>query len=75
MALYQSRITDKIYHGCAIRYANGEKKLIDFERYLLPALNSFWKQPLGTYQMQTKNSTKKRQLIVGPLKYIKNLQD
>ena len=75
MALYESRITDKIYHGCATRYPNGERKLIDLERYLIPTLNPFWKQPSGTYRMQTKNSTKKRQLIVGPFKYIKNLQD
>ena len=75
MALCESRITDKIHPGCATRYANGERKLIDFERYLIPTLNPFWKQPSGTYRMQTKNSTKKRQLIVGPFKYIKNLQD
>ena len=27
----QKMITDKIYHGCATRYTNGKRKLIDFE--------------------------------------------
>ena len=78
MALNESQITDKIDHDCVTRYSNGEQKLIDFnkcERYLILTLNPFWKQPSDTYQMQTKNSTKKRQLIPGPFKYIKNLQD
>ena len=78
MALYKSRITDKIYHGCATRYANAKRKLIDFEkceRCLIPTSNPFWKEPSDTYRMQTRNSTKRRQLIVGPFKYIKNLQD
>ena len=27
-----NKITDKIYHGSQTRYANGERKLIDFEK-------------------------------------------
>ena len=37
-------ITDKIYHGCATGYLNGERKLIDFEKCekcLVPALEPF----------------------------------
>ena len=36
---FEGQITDKIYHGSATRYANGERKLINFEkceRCLLP---------------------------------------
>ena len=78
MAFDESRIKDKIYHGCSTRYASSERKLIDFEkreRCLLPTSEPFWKQSSDTYRMQTWNSTKKRQLIVRLLKYIKNLQD
>ena len=47
MALYESQITDKIYHECATRYSNGERKLIDFEkceRCLIPTSKPFWKE-------------------------------
>ena len=30
--MIDGKVTDKIYHGCATRYANGKKKLIDFEK-------------------------------------------
>ena len=46
MALYESRVTDKIYHGCTTRFANGERKLIDFEkceRCLILTSNCFLK--------------------------------
>ena len=73
-----NKITDKIYHGCATRYANGERKLIDFEKCdmcLVPMSDPFWKEPTDIYRMQTRNSTKKRQLLVGPFKVNKiNLQ-
>ena len=77
MALYKSRVTDKIYYGCATCYANGERKMIASEKYercLIPTANPFWNQPLETNRMQTRNSTKKRQLIIGLFKYVQNLQ-
>ena len=76
MALFNSRITNEIYHGCTTRYANGKRKLIDFckcERCLIPTSNPFWKQPSDSYLMQTTNSTKKRQLIIGWFEYIKKI--
>ena len=30
--MIDGKITDKIYHGCARRYANGEIKLINFKK-------------------------------------------
>ena len=73
-----NKITDKIYHSCATRYANGERKLIDFEKYdmyLVPTSDPFWKEPTSFYRMQPRNSTKKRELLVGPFKVNKiNLQ-
>ena len=54
---------DKIYHGCATRHANGERKLIDFEKCamcLVPTSDPFWKEPTDIYRMQARNSTKKR---------------
>ena len=30
--MIERQITDKIYHGCATRYSNGERKVIDFEK-------------------------------------------
>lgn len=54
-------VTNKIYHGCAIGYANRERKLIDFEkseRCLLPIDDPFW---METWKMQTRNS--ERQLL------------
>ena len=71
-------ITDKIYHGCATRYSNGERKLIDFEkgeRCIYATSNPFWKEPNTCYRMKRRKSTKNRQLIKGPYKYVyKNLQ-
>ena len=73
IALFETRITNKIYDGCATRYANGKRKLIDFEkcgRYLLPTSEPFWEQLSDTHRMQTRNSTKKRPLIVGLFNYV-----
>ena len=73
-----NKITDKIFHGCSTRYANGERKLIDFEKCdmcLVPTSDLFWKEPTDIYRMQTRNSTKRRELLVGPFKVNKiNLQ-
>ena len=66
-----NKITNKIYHSCATHYANGERKLIDFEKCnmcLVPMSDPFWKEPTDIYCMQTRNSTKKRELLVGPSK-------
>ena len=66
-------ITDKIYHGCATRYANGERKLIDYEkgeRCIYAKLYPFWRKPNTSYRMQTRKSTKNRQLIKGPIRYV-----
>ena len=66
-----NKITNKIYHSCATHYANGERKLIDFEKCnmcLVPMSDPFWKKPTDIYCMQTRNSTKKRELLVGPSK-------
>ena len=71
-------VTDKIYHGCAPRFSNGERKLIDFEKgecCICATANPFWKEPNTCYRMQTRESTKNRQLIKGPYRYVyKNLQ-
>ena len=64
--MINGKITDKIYHGCMWRYANGERKLIDFEkgeRCICATSNSFWKEPRDYYCMQTRKSTKNRQLL------------
>lgn len=58
-----NKITDKIYHGCQTRYANGERKLIHFVSTSEP----FWKKPTECC-MEIRNSTKKRELLVGPFK-------
>ena len=71
-------ITDKIYHGSATRYSNGERKLIDFEkgeRCICATANAFWKEPNLFYHMHTRKLTKNRQLIKEPYRYVyKNLQ-
>ena len=59
-------ITDKIYHASTTRYANGERKLIDFEkgeRYVCATSYPFWGKPNTFYRMQTRESTKNRQTI------------
>ena len=65
---------DKIYHSYATRYANGKRKLIDFEKCkkcLLPMSEPFWKHPDTKGDcVQMRNSTEKRILIVGPFKTI-----
>ena len=65
---------DKIYHSYATRYANGERKLIDFQKYkkcLFAMSEPFWKHPDTKGRcVQTRNSTEKRILIVGPFKTI-----
>ena len=66
---FEGQITDKIYHGCTTRYANGEKKLIDFEkckRCLLPTSEPNTKACC----IQKRNSTKNRILIIGLFKTI-----
>ena len=43
--MVERQISDKIYHGCATRYSDGERKLIDFgkgERCSIPT-----SQPTG----------------------------
>ena len=66
-------ITDKIYHGCNTCYANGERSLIDFEkgeRWICATSYPFWRKPNTFYRMQTRESTKTRQLIKGPIRYL-----
>ena len=66
-----NKVTDEIYHGYATRYANGKRKPIDFEKCdmcLVPTSDPFWREPTDIYYIQTRNSTKKRQLLVGPFK-------
>ena len=73
MAFYESQITDKIYHGCASRYSNGARKLIDFEkceRCLIPTSKSFWKETTDI-RMQIRNSTKKDNLFLECLNILK----
>ena len=77
--MIEGKLTDRIYHGCYTRYANGERRLIDFEkgeRCICATKNPFWKWPLDDkLKMQTRRETKNRQLIKGPVKYVhKNLQ-
>ena len=53
-------VTDKIYHGCATRYSNGERNLIEFkkgERCICATSNPFGKKPNTCYRMQTMEST------------------
>ena len=43
--MIEGSVTDKVYHVCAIGYASGERKLIDFEKgqsCLMPTDNPFW---------------------------------
>ena len=73
--MIEGLITDKIYSGCATRYKNYERKLINFEKgekCLMPKSCPFWSEdiPLNC-TMQTRSSTKKRQLIKGPIKIVK----
>ena len=42
--MIEGKLTDRIYHGCYTRYANGEGKLIDLkkdERYICVTKNPF----------------------------------
>ena len=71
--MIDGKITDKIYHGCATRYSNREKKLIDFEkgeRCVCATSYPFWREPNTCYRMQTRESTKNKQLIKGPIRYV-----
>ena len=71
--MIDEKVTDKIYHGCATRYANGKKKLIDFEkgeRCICATSYPFWRKPNTLYRMQKRKSTKNRQLIKGPIRYV-----
>ena len=59
--MIKGSVTDKIYHGCTIGYANSKKKLIDFKKgdsCLLPTKDPFWAEPRNL-KMQTRNSEKK----------------
>ena len=71
-------IADKIYCGCATCYSNGERKLINSkkgERCICATANASWKEANTCYRMQTRESTKNRQLIKGLYRYVyKNLQ-
>ena len=52
--MVEGSVTDKIYHGCAIGYGNGERKLIDFkkgESCLMPTDDPFWTEP-RSFKMQ-----------------------
>ena len=63
--MIEGSITDKIYHGCTIGYANGERKLIDFEKgeiCLMSTDDPFWTEPRN-FKMQMRNSEKNRQLL------------
>ena len=71
----EGSITDKIYQGCATRYKNGKRKLIDFEKdkkFLMPSSYPFWGEDIRLdCTMQTRSSIKKRRLIKGPFKIVK----
>ena len=71
----EGSITDKISHSCATKYKNGKRKLIYFERgkkCLMLTYCPFWSEhiPLDC-TMETSSSTKKRRLIKGPFKIVK----
>ena len=71
--MIDGKVTDKIYEGCATRYSNGERKLIDFEkgeRCICATSYPFWRESNTCYRMQTRESTKNRQLIKGPVRYV-----
>ena len=60
----EGQITDKIYHNCATKYSNGERKLFDFEKSklcLIPTSQPFWSKEVPTdCCLQMTSSTKKR---------------
>ena len=71
--MIDGKITDKIYHGCATRYSNGEGKLIDFEkeeRCICATSYPFCRETNTCNRMQTRESTKNRQLIKEPIRYV-----
>ena len=63
MKTIEGSITDKIYHGCATRYKNGKRNLINFEKdekCLIPTSCLFWSEDIQVdCTMQTRSSTKK----------------
>ena len=64
--MIKGSVTDKIYHGCTIGYANSKKKLIDFKKgdsCLLPTKDPFWAEPRNL-KMQTRNSEKKNRRLL-----------
>ena len=73
--MIERQITDRIYQVCATRCSNGERILIDFEkgeRCLILTSQPFWSKEIPTdCCLQTRNSTKKRQLIRGMFKVVK----
>ena len=73
--MIEGQITEKIYQGCATRYSDGKRKLIDFEkgeRCSIPMSKAFWSENISTdCRFQTGSSTKKKQFIRGPFKVVK----
>ena len=73
--MIEGQITDKIYHGCATRCSNRKRKLFDFEKgklCLIPMSQPSLSKEIPTdCCLQTRSSTKKRQLIKGPFKVVK----
>ena len=61
-------VTDKIYHGCAVKYTNSKRKLIDFEN------GRFWTEPKDL-KMQTRSSQKNRRLLHLTFKTVKRLPE
>lgn len=71
--MVEGQILDKIYHGYGKRYSNGKRKLIDFENgeRCFPASDPFWSNQIPTgCCLQTRSSTKQRQLAKGPFKVL-----
>ena len=73
--MIEGQIMDKIYHGCATRYSNRKRKLFDFEKgklCLILMSQPFLSKEIPTEsRLQTRSSTKRRQLIKGPFKVVK----
>ena len=59
--MIDGKITDKIYHGCATRYSNGERKLIDFkkgERCICATSYPFWRESTLVMECRQGNQQK-----------------
>ena len=69
----KGKIMDKIYHGCATRYSNGERLLVNFgngEKCIIPKSNLFWSKGLLNSHLQMRTSTKQQKFIKGPIKFV-----